>query len=56
MRPGITCLWQVEGRNTIGFTEWVQLDLNYIDRWSLLLDIKILLRTLPAVLKGTGAS
>lgn len=56
MRPGITCLWQVEGRNTIGFTEWVQLDLDYIDRWSLLLDIKILLRTLPAVAKGTGAS
>jgi lipopolysaccharide/colanic/teichoic acid biosynthesis glycosyltransferase len=56
MRPGITCLWQVEGRNTIGFTEWVQLDLEYIDRWSLLLDLKILLRTLPAVLKGTGAS
>ncbi len=56
MRPGITCLWQVAGRNTIGFAEWVQLDLDYIDRWSLLLDIKILLRTLPAVLKGTGAS
>ena len=56
MRPGITCLWQVAGRNTIGFTEWVQLDLDYIDRWSLLLDMKILLRTLPAVLKGTGAS
>ena len=56
MRPGITCLWQVEGRNTIGFTEWVQLDLAYIDRWSLLLDIKILLRTLPAVVRGTGAS
>jgi exopolysaccharide biosynthesis polyprenyl glycosylphosphotransferase len=56
MRPGITCLWQVEGRNTIGFTEWVQLDLDYIDRWSLLLDFTILLRTLPAVVKGTGAS
>ena len=56
MRPGITCLWQVAGRNTIGFAEWVQLDLEYIDRWSLLLDTKILLRTLPAVLKGTGAS
>jgi len=56
MRPGITCLWQVAGRNTIGFTEWVQLDLQYIDRWSLTLDFEILLRTLPAVLKGTGAS
>jgi exopolysaccharide biosynthesis polyprenyl glycosylphosphotransferase len=56
MRPGITCLWQVEGRNTIGFDEWVQLDLEYIDRWSLLLDLMILLRTLPAVVRGTGAS
>jgi exopolysaccharide biosynthesis polyprenyl glycosylphosphotransferase len=56
MRPGITCLWQVQGRNEIGFKEWVQLDLDYIDRWSLLLDASILLRTLPAVLKGTGAS
>ena len=56
MRPGITCLWQVEGRNQIGFEEWVRLDLAYIDRWSLRLDAWILLRTLPAVLKGTGAS
>jgi len=56
MRPGLTCLWQVGGRNTIGFTEWVQLDLEYIDRWSLLLDLAILMRTLPAVVRGTGAS
>jgi exopolysaccharide biosynthesis polyprenyl glycosylphosphotransferase len=56
MRPGITCLWQVQGRNKIGFEEWVQLDLAYIDRWSLLLDAEILLRTVPAVLKGDGAS
>ena len=56
MRPGLTCLWQVEGRNTIGFDEWVQLDLDYIDRWSLRLDLAILARTVPAVMKGTGAS
>jgi exopolysaccharide biosynthesis polyprenyl glycosylphosphotransferase len=56
MRPGLTCLWQVNGRNEIGFEDWVQLDLEYIDNWSLILDLRILLRTLPAVLKGTGAS
>jgi exopolysaccharide biosynthesis polyprenyl glycosylphosphotransferase len=56
MRPGLTCLWQVNGRNEIGFEEWVQLDLEYIDNWSLILDLRILLRTLPAVLRGTGAS
>jgi exopolysaccharide biosynthesis polyprenyl glycosylphosphotransferase len=56
MRPGLTCLWQVQGRNQIGFDQWVQLDLEYIDRWSLALDASILLRTVPAVLKGTGAS
>ncbi len=56
MRPGLTCLWQVSGRSTIGFDEWVQLDVRYIDSWSLTNDFKILLRTIPAVLKGTGAS
>jgi len=56
MRPGLTCLWQVEGRNQIGFEDWVRLDLEYIDNWSLTLDCQILLRTLPAVLRGTGAS
>jgi exopolysaccharide biosynthesis polyprenyl glycosylphosphotransferase len=54
MRPGITCLWQVGGRNEIGFDEWVKLDLEYIDSWSLLLDAEILLKTVPAVLRGTG--
>lgn len=54
MRPGITCLWQVSGRNAIGFADWVKLDLEYIDTWSMALDVKILLRTLPAVLRGTG--
>jgi exopolysaccharide biosynthesis polyprenyl glycosylphosphotransferase len=56
MRPGITCLWQVGGRNGIGFAEWVKLDLEYIDSWSLRTDLKILLRTLPAVLRRSGAS
>jgi len=53
--PGITCLWQVNGRNDISnFDEWVQMDLEYIDNWSLGLDFKILLKTIPTVLKGTG--
>lgn len=56
MRPGITCLWQVSGRNAIGFDGWVRLDLEYIDTWSLTSDINILFRTLPAVLSGDGAS
>jgi len=55
MRPGLTCLWQVSGRNEIGFDEWVRLDLEYIDGWSLYQDVKILARTVPAVLFGTGA-
>lgn len=56
MRPGLTCLWQVSGRNRIGFAEWVKLDLQYIDHWSLGLDLLIILRTIPAVLSGKGAS
>lgn len=56
MRPGLTCLWQVCGRNKISdFNEWMRLDLMYIDNWSLWLDCKILLRTLPVVLFGIGA-
>jgi exopolysaccharide biosynthesis polyprenyl glycosylphosphotransferase len=55
MRPGVTCLWQVSGRSGIGFDDWIALDLQYIDRWSLLVDLAILLRTIPAVLRGTGA-
>jgi lipopolysaccharide/colanic/teichoic acid biosynthesis glycosyltransferase len=54
--PGITCLWQVSGRSEItDFDEWMRLDLQYIREWSLWLDAKILLRTLPAVLRGHGA-
>jgi exopolysaccharide biosynthesis polyprenyl glycosylphosphotransferase len=54
MRPGITCLWQVSGRNDIGFEDWVRLDLEYIDTWSVFSDLKILLRTIPATLSGSG--
>ena len=56
MKPGLTCLWQISGRNTIkNFDEWVQLDLRYIDQWSLWLDAEILLKTVPVVLFGFGA-
>ncbi len=56
MRPGITCLWQINGRNSIPFEKWMSLDMQYIDNWSLALDFKILLKTVPAVLKGAGAA
>jgi exopolysaccharide biosynthesis polyprenyl glycosylphosphotransferase len=55
MKPGVTCLWQVNGRSDVSFDHWVRMDLEYIDKWSLGLDMKILLKTLPAVMKGTGA-
>ncbi|MHA2052192.1 MAG: sugar transferase [Candidatus Hodarchaeales archaeon] len=55
MKPGITCLWQVKGRNKIGFEEWMKLDLEYLDNWSLRLDFKILIKTIPVVLFGIGA-
>jgi exopolysaccharide biosynthesis polyprenyl glycosylphosphotransferase len=55
VRPGITCLWQVNGRSSVSFKEWMELDLHYIDHWSLRLDFKILAKTIPAVLKGAGA-
>ena len=56
VKPGITCLWQVSGRSQVtDFKDWVRLDLEYIDNWSLWLDVKILCRTLPVVLVGTGA-
>jgi exopolysaccharide biosynthesis polyprenyl glycosylphosphotransferase len=57
VKPGLTCLWQVTGRNGIkNFEEWVALDLKYIDNWSFWLDLKILAQTLPAVIRGSGAS
>jgi exopolysaccharide biosynthesis polyprenyl glycosylphosphotransferase len=55
MKPGLTCLWQVNGRSNVSFDHWVLMDLAYIDKWSLALDLKILLKTIPAVLKGAGA-
>jgi len=56
VKPGLTCLWQISGRNEVKeFSDWVRLDLEYIDNWSLWLDIKILIRTIPVVFKGTGA-
>jgi lipopolysaccharide/colanic/teichoic acid biosynthesis glycosyltransferase len=55
VRPGITCLWQISGRSRIGFQEWMRLDLEYIKHQSFWLDLKILLRTIPAVLSRDGA-
>jgi exopolysaccharide biosynthesis polyprenyl glycosylphosphotransferase len=56
VKPGLTCLWQVSGRSNLSFEEWMQLDLEYIDRWSLALDCQILLRTIPAILTAEGAA
>jgi exopolysaccharide biosynthesis polyprenyl glycosylphosphotransferase len=56
MRPGITCLWQVSGRNNVGFEKWMELDRAYVDQWSLGLDFRILAKTLAAVVKGEGAA
>jgi exopolysaccharide biosynthesis polyprenyl glycosylphosphotransferase len=53
--PGITCLWQVNGRNSLSFKQWMELDLQYIDQWSLWLDVKLIAKTIPAVLRGVGA-
>jgi exopolysaccharide biosynthesis polyprenyl glycosylphosphotransferase len=54
VRPGMTCLWQIGGRTNIGFEEQLNLDLRYIDQWSLWLDLKIILKTFPVVVAGTG--
>ena len=53
--PGITCIWQVSGRNKIGFEEWMRMDLEYIDHWSLALDLKLMFRTFWVVITGYGA-
>jgi len=55
VRPGLTCLWQISGRSNLPFQKWLELDLAYIDNWSLGLDLKILLKTVPIILRGTGA-
>jgi exopolysaccharide biosynthesis polyprenyl glycosylphosphotransferase len=56
VRPGLTCLWQISGRSELSFERWMELDMQYIDQWSLSLDLKIIVRTIPAVLKATGAT
>lgn len=56
VKPGLTCLWQVNGRSNTEFAHWIALDLKYIDTWSLQLDLRILAKTIPAVLRGTGAA
>jgi exopolysaccharide biosynthesis polyprenyl glycosylphosphotransferase len=55
VRPGITCLWQINGRSNVSFDHWMKLDMEYIDKWNLILDLKILLKTIPAVIHGSGA-
>jgi exopolysaccharide biosynthesis polyprenyl glycosylphosphotransferase len=55
VRPGITCLWQINGRSSCTFEKWMELDMDYIDHWSLGLDMKILAKTIPAVVRGAGA-
>jgi exopolysaccharide biosynthesis polyprenyl glycosylphosphotransferase len=55
VRPGLTCLWQISGRSNLDFSKWLELDLLYIENWSLFFDLKILLRTIPAVFRRTGA-
>jgi exopolysaccharide biosynthesis polyprenyl glycosylphosphotransferase len=55
MKPGLTCLWQTSGRSEVDFDEWMRLDMEYIDTWSLTQDVKIILRTIPAVLFARGA-
>ena len=56
VKPGLTCLWQVSGRSNLSFDQWMELDLEYIDHWSLGLDASILLRTIPAIVMARGAS
>jgi exopolysaccharide biosynthesis polyprenyl glycosylphosphotransferase len=55
VKPGITCIWQISGRSETSFDKWILQDLEYIDKWSLSLDLKILFKTIPTVLRGTGA-
>jgi lipopolysaccharide/colanic/teichoic acid biosynthesis glycosyltransferase len=56
MKPGLTCLWAIRGRTLIPFEQWMEMDLEYIDNWSLGLDLQILVKTVPAVFSGRGAS
>jgi lipopolysaccharide/colanic/teichoic acid biosynthesis glycosyltransferase len=54
-KPGMTCLWQISGRSSLPFEKWMELDIEYIEHWSLWLDLKILAKTITAVLRGSGA-
>jgi len=56
VRPGLTCLWQINGRSGVSFDHWMELDMQYIDQWSLWLDLKILVKTIPVVIRGVGAT
>jgi len=56
VRPGLTCVWQVSGRNQIGFEQWMYLDMRYIDHWSLAQDLSLIAQTVPVVITGKGAS
>jgi len=56
MKPGMTGIWQVSGRNNVSFEKWMEMDRQYIDQWSLWLDLKILARTVPVILRGSGAA
>jgi exopolysaccharide biosynthesis polyprenyl glycosylphosphotransferase len=56
VKPGLTCLWQISGRSNVSFNRWIALDLHYIDHWSLQMDLKILVMTIPVVIRGTGAA
>lgn len=56
VRPGLTCVWQVSGRNQIAFSDWMRLDMQYIDHWSFARDIRLIMKTIPVVLTGRGAS
>ena len=55
VKPGITCIWQISGRSETSFDKWILQDLEYIDKCSVILDLKILFKTIPAVMRGTGA-
>lgn len=56
VKPGITCIWQISGRNDVDFDQWMEMDAEYVDNWSLALDMKILVKTVPVVLGRKGAS
>jgi lipopolysaccharide/colanic/teichoic acid biosynthesis glycosyltransferase len=55
VQPGLTCIWQISGRSNLPFEKWLELDLHYIENWSFWLDLKILFKTFPAVIKSRGA-